>query len=59
VLESLIGKLSPQSNEEDNLNSCSILGDLLETKDFYNIIYQRVHLIKLIEYSFTEEENPS
>lgn len=35
AIDGLIEKLAPSEFEEDNLNSCSVLQDLLENKEFY------------------------
>jgi len=37
VMNKLIEKLS-DSDEEANLNACTILKDLLETKEFFNVM---------------------
>lgn len=58
ALEKLIDKLSPQSIEEDNLNGGAILIDMLDTKEFFNVICQRNHIQRLIEMAFTEDEHP-
>eukprot|EP00347_Sterkiella_histriomuscorum_P022039 403331901 len=58
ALEKLIGKLSSQSTEEDNLNAASILVDMLDTKEFFNVICQKQHIQQLIDMAFTDEENP-
>lgn len=54
VIEKLIEKLGPNSTEEDHLNGASILSDMLETKDFYNVISKRDHIIKLVEFALPE-----
>lgn len=41
VVEQLIAKLGPDSDEEDNLNGASILSDLLEVKEFYQIMSKK------------------
>ena len=35
VVQNLLQKLSSEASEEDNLNGCSILQDMLEIKEFY------------------------
>jgi hypothetical protein len=55
----LIEKLGPNATEEDHLNGSSILSDMLETKDFYNILSQRKHVHKIVEFAVTASENQS
>lgn len=38
TLQKLLDKLSSQATEEDNLNAATILVDMLETKEFFNVI---------------------
>jgi hypothetical protein len=59
VLQQLVEKLSPEATEEDNLNGSTILTDMLDTKEFYNVVCQRKHIQRLIDLSFTDSENPS
>jgi len=59
VIEGLIEKVGPNATEEDNLNGASILSDMLETKDFYNVISKRGHIIKLVEFALPENANQS
>jgi hypothetical protein len=51
---SLIEKLGPNATEEDNLNSSSIIQDMLEVKEFYNIVCKRPNVEKIVEFIFTE-----
>lgn len=37
----LIDKLGPQGTEEDNLNACSIIQDMLEIKEFYQVLSKK------------------
>jgi hypothetical protein len=52
----LVQKLGPQATEEDNLNSCSILQDMLEIKEFYSILSKKPNLQQIIEFGFTSED---
>lgn len=56
-MSKLIEKLGPEGNEEDNLNACSIIQDMLEVKEFYNIVCKRPNVEKLATFAFTTEEN--
>mmetsp|Transcript_10344 Transcript_10344/g.10366 ORF Transcript_10344/g.10366 Transcript_10344/m.10366 type:complete len:157 (-) Transcript_10344:1209-1679(-) len=38
IVQKLINKLSPENSMEDNLNGCSILQDMLESKEFYKLV---------------------
>ena len=38
VVQKLIQKLGSDSSMEDNLNGCSILQDMLESKEFYKLV---------------------
>jgi hypothetical protein len=58
-MQELIEKVGPDATEEDNLNGSSILQDMLETKEFYNIICQRKYVSRLIDFAFTDSESPS
>ena len=51
VVSKLIQKLSPEHSEEDNLNGCSILYDLLETKQFFNVACSQENVELLIGYA--------
>jgi len=50
----LLFKLSPKVGEEDNLNGCSILQDMLETKEFYAIASKKANIQTLMEYILDE-----
>ena len=53
----LIESLGPQVNGECNLNVCTIVTDLFETKEYYNIIMQKENIEKIVEFatqSFSE-----
>lgn len=38
VVEQVVGHLGADKDEENNLNACSIIQDMFETKEFYNIL---------------------
>lgn len=59
VIENLIEKVGPEATEEDHLNGASILSDMLETKDFYNVISKRDHILKLVNYALPDSVNQS
>ncbi|MFS8159853.1 MAG: hypothetical protein ACMG6E_06515 [Candidatus Roizmanbacteria bacterium] len=54
VVQNLLLKLSSDSSEEDNLNGCSILQDMLEIKEFYQIVCKKNNVTVLIEYVLNE-----
>lgn len=45
-MEKLISKLGSGegTTEEDNLNGCSILCDMLETKEFYTLVSKKSNI---------------
>jgi hypothetical protein len=51
ILDTLIDKLGPDCNEEDNLNASGILQDALDTKEYYGIVTKRNNLQKLIDFA--------
>jgi hypothetical protein len=53
VILALIDKVGPAASDEDNLNGCSIIQEMLEVKEFYNIVCRRANVQKLAEYAFT------
>jgi hypothetical protein len=55
VVQNLLQKLSPEASEEDNLNGCSIMQDMLEVKEFYSIICKRNNVQVLIDYILNEQ----
>jgi hypothetical protein len=55
VVSKLLAKLGSQDNEEDNLNGCSILQDMLETKEFYGIASKKQNIQTLIDFILNEE----
>lgn len=40
-MHTLIEKIGPSFSEEDNLNGSNILQEMLEVKDFYNVLCKR------------------
>ena len=50
-MDTLIDKLGPDCNEEDNLNASGILQDALDTKEYYGIVTKRNNLQKLIDFA--------
>ncbi len=59
VMQTLIDKVGPSSSEEDNLNGSSIIQEMLEVKDFYNVLSKRNNVQKLAEYAFTSHPERS
>jgi hypothetical protein len=47
----LINSLGPEKSEEHNLNASTIIQDMFEIKEFYNIICQRENLQKIVDLS--------
>lgn len=47
----LIDMLGPELSDEHNLNACTIIQDMFEIKEFYNIICKRESLTKIINFS--------
>jgi len=44
VVEKLILHLGPEKGEENNLNACTILQDMFEHKEFFNILVKKENL---------------
>ena len=42
-------------SEDENLNGCSIIQDLLEIKEYYQRFCQKKHVEKILEFAFSEE----
>ena len=57
ILDTLVDKLGPTCNEEDNLNASSILQDALDTKEYYGIICRRNNLNKLLDFAIPSAES--
>lgn len=53
----LVEKLGPEEGEEDNLNSCSIIQDMLEVKEFYNVVCKKPNVEKIVEFALNTSEN--
>lgn len=47
----LIASLGPEKSEEHNLNASTIITDMFEIKEFYNIICQKENLQKIVDYA--------
>lgn len=50
----LSDKLSPQSTEEDNLNSATIIVDLMENKEFFQIVAKQQNIRRLVDFSLDQ-----
>ena len=58
----LIESLGPEKSEEHNLNASTIIIDMFEIKEFYNIICQKDNLQKIVNFaiaSMTESTKDS
>lgn len=51
AVSKLIGLLGPDLSDEHNLNACTIIQDMFEIKDFYNIICKRESLTDIINFA--------
>jgi len=51
AVSKLIDQLGPDVSDEHNLNGCTIIQDMFEIKEFYNIICKRESLNKIVDYS--------
>lgn len=47
----LIESLGPEKSEEHNLNACSIIQDMFEIKEFYNLICGKENLTQIVEFA--------
>ena len=47
----LIESLGPEKSEEHNLNACTIIQDMFEIKDFYNLICEKENLTKIVDFA--------
>ena len=54
VMNFLSDKLSPQSTEEDNLNSATIIVDLMENKEFFQIVAKQQNIRRLVDFSLDQ-----
>lgn len=52
----LSDKLSPEYTEEDNLNAATIIGDLMENKEFFQIVAKQQNIRKLVDFSLDQSE---
>lgn len=51
VVEQLIGHLGPDKDEENNLNACTIIQDMFETKEFFNILVKKENFSKIVDFA--------
>jgi len=56
VMNYLSDKLSPEYTEEDNLNAATIIGDLMENKEFFQIVAKQQNIRKLVDFSLDQSE---
>ena len=47
----LIESLGPEKTEEHNLNACTIIQDMFEIKEFYNLIVNKENLTKIADFA--------
>ena len=52
IMKQLVGKLSADYTEEDNINATGMLCELIELKDCFTLISQRRYLADIYEMSF-------
>jgi hypothetical protein len=51
AVEYLIENLSPEKSEEHNLNASTIIQDMFEIKEFYNLICGKDNLTKVVDFA--------
>jgi len=51
VVENLIAHLGPEKHEENNLNASTIIQDVFEQKEFFNIICQKENLKAIADFA--------
>lgn len=51
VISNLLNYLGPEHDEETNLNACSIMQDMVDNKDFFNIMLQSENLQKVLDFA--------
>lgn len=59
AIDKLIDKLRPEATEEDHLNGSSILSDVLDTKNYYQLICQRQNIQRIVDFALPEQTNHS
>lgn len=62
VVEKLIAHLGPDKHEENNLNACTILQDMFEHKEFFNILIKKENfqaIVSMATASMTESTKAS
>jgi hypothetical protein len=47
----LIDSLGPEKSEEHNLNACTIIQDMFEIKEFYNLICSKASLTRIVDFA--------
>lgn len=47
----LIANLSPEKSEEHNLNASTIIQDMFEIKEFYNLICGKENMTKIVDFA--------
>lgn len=52
IMTSLIEKLGPEASEEDNLNSCLIIYDLIELKESYQLVSMKMFIQEIFDKAF-------
>mgnify|MGYP000483213007 CR=1 FL=1 len=51
VVEKLINHLGPDRDEENNLNGSSIIQDMFDTKEFYNILCKKENIQRIADFA--------
>ena len=51
AVKTLIDSLGPEKSEEHNLNASTIILDMFEVKDFYNLILSKENLTRIVDFS--------
>jgi len=51
VVEQVVEHLGPEKDEENNLNACSIIQDMFETKEFYNILVSKDTFQQIVHFA--------
>ena len=51
VVEKIIAHLGPEKSEESNLNASSIIQDMFDNKDFYNMFLQKQNVQQILAYA--------
>ena len=51
----MVDKLGPDCEDEDNLNASTILQDMIEIKDFYNLVCEKANVEKILDMVFDKQ----